>query len=165
MNTHLEREVVRKWADGNKSHKHIKLSDVYKISEDIINSRGGGAFVQLEAPLDSEYDYLLLTPDENNTQNRKGIWVCSIDREENLYENSLPIDILTSSLLLERTMKRGREHFEVYTLPAIIYAPLVASEIGEEGLLYITLKKDQILTLFKGIKAAFLNTVLSEYIA
>ena len=161
----LEQDLLHKWGNGNRSNQAIGLADVYRFCQDIISVRGDGGFVELETPKGSEFSYYLLVFDEIETQNRKAIWIQGAVRKEESVEQVEPEsdgDPIISSFLIEKLSRRGRDRFCIYTSFEPFYSPMTKSIIGEETIFEVDLNREEITTLFRGIRSALFRTVIEE---
>lgn len=166
MTSPTEQEVLQKWSSETRAGNPIKLADVYSLCKDIISVRSAGEFTELEAPIDAEYDYLLIRPETVETEPKtEGIWIHSVERTVNPNESGN--DIINSSFLIEKTLfPKGRSRFALYTPIVPTYSVLIASTIGDENALYpIHLEPQQLSTLFRVVRTAFMHTVLSEQLS
>ncbi len=156
-----EQEVLQKWGNGI-AKRDISLSKIFYLCRDIMVSRTDESSwkepepVVLQTADNAEYDWIAFRYERLIESGKvEGIWIYSLEKGEQETE-------ITSSILIERDFRRGKERFNVYTPPIPFYAPLVASDLAEDSLLCITLNPRQRKTLFLGVKGAFLATVLAE---
>lgn len=157
-----EQQVIQKWSNRQGPFNEV---DIYKLCKDLIYIRGGGDFVELDAPPGYEYDGLLVTPGSKRAAHKDGVWIHSVRKAKELAEQRNwhdQGDIISSSILVERTHNRGHERYEVYTVPEAINVPLIGAIIQQEGRIHLRLEDQQRSVLFKGVRAAWLLTVMAE---
>lgn len=161
-----EREVLQKWGNGTRN-KDVSLGDIFHLCQDVMIARTDESSwkepepILLQSATGAEYDRMALqykkAPGSVKTE---GIWIHSLEDGE-LGDSELEVEI-TSSILVERDFRRGREKFNVNIVAVPVYSPLIRGDLAEDSIISVILNSSERRELFLGIKGALLATILAE---
>lgn len=163
----LEHDIARKWGENKETKASVGLSQIFKLCRDIVKYRGNGDSTQVRAPINFDYEYILLDPQLNQKGKIKSILICALAKTEELSEGpdsgeNEDYQVINSLLIEKSKNKKGKQRFTIYSPLPSFHAYLLESDLVTDTMICLPLEKKLRSLLFRNIRASFWNSVLNE---